>query len=178
VAAGSTPVRLGVVGLDTARAVVAEVYQMRLAGDTLFYRRSVFDVSHSDEDPQQAVPVLLAQSVGMGPDIIECSSYIHSSSWRHEPGRIVLTFICYSDDLEPEGADHIPLVEVDAENGKAEKGSPSDGVIEREVAAHALRHLAFLAGTDAHFPRQRFNVESLRILNRLTPSPAGRFAVE
>jgi hypothetical protein len=35
-----------------ALAVVAEVYQMRLDGDCLIFRRHEFDLSHEDEDPQ------------------------------------------------------------------------------------------------------------------------------
>ena len=96
------------------------------------------------------------------------------ASWRHESGRILLTFLAYSDQVDPPDAQEFPLIDIDVTNGKAEAGCPSDGVTERAVAAHAFRHLAFLARMDRDFPKALFSDDTLRTLDKIAPVPAGR----
>jgi hypothetical protein len=87
---------------------------------------------------------------------------VHSTSWRYDDGLLILTYLGYSDAL-PVG-DLPLLLPLDA---------PVTGAGVSVVAAHAVRHLAFLTRQDAVL-RARLAPEAISYLDRCDPELAGR----
>ena len=91
-----------------------------------------------DSHPQEAALAALAEA-RLEPVLL------HSTSWRHEAGRVVLT---YAAVVEPAvGAESRPVWRVPLARGSAL--TAPEAIDEDQVAAHALVHLAWLAGHDA-----------------------------
>ncbi|GGM71145.1 hypothetical protein ACFFX1_23550 [Dactylosporangium sucinum] len=71
---------------------------------------------------------------------------LHSTSWRFDAGRVVLTYVAVLDGVPD--ADAVPLVSRElAHSGDPRAPSPPH-VAADAVVAHALRHLAWLRDTD------------------------------
>jgi len=91
-----------------------------------------------DSHPQEAALTLLA-GAGLRPELL------HSTSWRHEGGRVVLTYLAVIDSMtlfeSARPVWRIPLARGTALTAPA-------AIDEDQVAAHALVHLAWLAGHD------------------------------
>ena len=91
-----------------------------------------------DSHPQEAAIAALADA-GLLPKLL------HSTSWRHEDGRVVLTYAAVVE--LPAGRESArPVWRVPLARGTA-LTAPS-AIEADQVAAHALVHLAWLAGHD------------------------------
>ena len=88
---------------------------------------------------------------------------VHSTSWRYEHGTLVLTYLAYSDELPFDGLPQVLPRETDA---------VGTGVA--SVVAHAVRHLAFLAGQEPEEYVRALTPETLAHLSRFEPDVAGR----
>jgi hypothetical protein len=101
---------------------------------------------------------------------------VHSTSWRHlDDGTIVLTYAVVPDPAP--GGTAIPVRSPEiACGGDPLRPSPPH-VRHEQVAAHAARHVALIAGTD---PQVRMVLERSpelrRALESLAPAPAGQLA--
>ena len=74
---------------------------------------------------------------------------VHSTSWRHEEGRIVLTYVAVVNvpaSLPPDSLVTMPVRRVDLARGGATSAPESIGV--EAVLEHALRHLSWLVRDD------------------------------
>ncbi len=72
---------------------------------------------------------------------------VHSTSWRHARGGVVLTFVAVVDATAVDG-----LQRVAVERAELARGGPSAAppqVPEAAVIEHGLRHLAWLASDDS-----------------------------
>jgi hypothetical protein len=104
------------------------------------------------------------------------SGLLHSTSWRFDDGQIVLTYVALPDP-DPE-APHRPVAPRVARGDDATSPSPDDAA-DAEVAAHACRHLAFLAETDDDVGTAlRRYPEISQLLRQYQPDLAGQFAAE
>jgi hypothetical protein len=75
---------------------------------------------------------------------------VHSTSWRHDEGRLVLTYLAVvtpPDRLEPEMLVPVEVGRTDLARGDATSPPREIGV--RQVIEHALRHLSWLVVDDA-----------------------------
>jgi hypothetical protein len=116
----------------TKPPIVVEVLLLSVPEEMLMYRR-VHRILPEHEEPD-AVAWRACRPRRDSPFIL------HSTSWRFDRGRVILTFAALPDP-RPGGRNHpIPL---HAARGRKRKTPTTD-----EVAAHACRHLAFLARTD------------------------------
>jgi hypothetical protein len=88
---------------------------------------------------------------------------VHSTSWRYEHGNLVLTYLAYSDELPFDG-----LPEVLPREARAV------GAGIASVAAHAIRHLAFLVRQEPETYARAISSETLAHLARIDPEVAGR----
>ena len=74
---------------------------------------------------------------------------VHSTSWRYEEGRVILTYIVVIEPPRqlPSGSlDAIPVYR--AEIARGEALSPPEAIGVTHILEHALRHLAWLVHTD------------------------------
>jgi hypothetical protein len=74
---------------------------------------------------------------------------VHSTSWRHEEGRVVLSYIAVVEPPSglPEGTlSRTPVARADLARGDATAPPPEIGVL--QVIEHALRHLSWLVQDD------------------------------
>jgi hypothetical protein len=74
---------------------------------------------------------------------------VHSTSWRHEDGRVVLTYVAVVDPPESLPRDalvEVPVTRTELARGDATRAPEVIGVA--AVIEHALRHLAWLVRDD------------------------------
>jgi len=74
---------------------------------------------------------------------------VHSTSWRHEEGRIILTYVAVvspPSSLPPDSLASLPVRRVELARGEAMSAPKSIGV--DAVLEHALRHLSWLVRDD------------------------------
>lgn len=91
-----------------------------------------------DSHPQEAALEALA-GAGLQPVLL------HSTSWRHEEGRVVLTYAAVVEASADAGAAQ-PVWRIPLARGTALTAPAA--IAADQVAAHALVHLAWLAGHD------------------------------
>jgi hypothetical protein len=115
--------------------VVVEVLVLQAQGGELRYR-SARQPLGSPPDPEAAAKAMCGSA--LPPDLL------HSTSWREEDDAIILTFVAVTAK-QVNGFAH--PVGAEAAAGAASEPEP-DLLTLDEVAAHACRHLAFLASTD------------------------------
>ncbi|MFJ6463782.1 hypothetical protein ACIQM0_22595 [Streptomyces sp. NPDC091387] len=101
---------------------------------------------------------------------------VHSTSWRAtEDGHIVLTYLIHPDPDPAQPAHALADPHAIAHGTRPAHPAPPALALEH-VAAHAVRHLAFLGRTDptvaAHLADRP---HTLRTLGTLPPLPAGQF---
>jgi len=153
--------------------VLVEVYLLRCApGGLLAYRREEGLLGAGEAPDAAATRVGTGRDGQPGPP----PAVLHSTSWRHlDDGTIVLTYAALPDPQPGRPAVAIRDRTVAASGDPAR---PSPPVVRHEqVAVHAARHLALIAGTD---PAVRLALERLpelgRALASLAPVPAGQLA--
>jgi hypothetical protein len=74
---------------------------------------------------------------------------VHSTSWRHEEGRIILTYVAAVEPpgkLPPDSLSIIPITRAQIVRGGAMAPPTAIGV--GAVLEHALRHISWLVGDD------------------------------
>jgi hypothetical protein len=97
---------------------------------------------------------------------------LHSTSWRHTTGGIVLTYVALPDpDL---AAPAEPVLDLPAARGP-DPLTPSPAIVRpADLAAHACRHLAFLRHTDAQVAGAAAGAAELwDLIDVFTPAVAG-----
>lgn len=99
---------------------------------------------------------------------------LHSTSWRYEAGRVVLTYVALPD--RPGAAPTAPVRTPIASSLDPLRPSPV-AVRPGEVAAHACRHLAFLAATDPVVAQVASDLPGFWVLiDAFSPAVAGALA--
>jgi class 3 adenylate cyclase/CRP-like cAMP-binding protein/tetratricopeptide (TPR) repeat protein len=100
----------------------------------------------SGEHPGESTAAALA-SAGLRAEAI------HSTSWRHDRGRLVLTYVAVLEDqgTMPEGFEERPVRRAELVRGSATDAPPAVGV--EAVIEHALRHLSWLRADDPSMGR-------------------------
>jgi hypothetical protein len=147
--------------------VLAEVLFARIAGRDLRFQVARFDVERSRRDPDTLVREFADARLGE-PDALRV---VHSTSWRYERDRIVLSYLVYSDRLAAPGRSRRARLDALPSPEEPARDAPDR---ERAVASHALRHLAFLVAQDPKEYRAKLNADTRRALRKLTPAAAGR----
>lgn len=117
---------------------VVETVLLSAGHGQLWFRVQRADRGGADPD---AVARRLA---GLGPS--DPAGLLHSTSWRFDAGRIVLTYVALPDPAPGPCLRPVPLLVKASSAGPL---APSPGSVSvDDVAAHACRHLAYLRHTD------------------------------
>ena len=100
---------------------------------------------------------------------------VHSTSWRYERGRILLTYAAYSDELEfRKGTfQSLPLKRLRTIQ-KTSRKPRSQAELQNKVVSHAMRHIAFLiqAGDQDDFT-SALTPETVKVFKRIWGTLAG-----
>jgi len=95
---------------------------------------------------------------------------VHSTSWRHEDGRVILTYVAViapPAELPPDSLVKVPIGRSELARGEAMSAPKSIGV--EAVIEHALRHLAWLVKDD---PAVMRSLDAWKdVLARYQPEP-------
>lgn len=147
--------------------VRAEVLFGRIDDSSFRFHVSRLDLTRRRGDPNVAVWLF---SVRRHPELAAPGpGVMHSTSWRHQAGQIVLTYLVFSDDLAFSGAvRRVRLAALPSPETKRKVPSAN------AVASHALRHLAFLIAEDPSAYSRRVTARSRRHLASLRPDVAGQ----
>jgi hypothetical protein len=142
---------------------VVEVVLLSAVDDELHFR-----VRRADQ--RDAAPDSVARSLAglTGPALL------HSTSWRYERRRIVLTYVALPD--RPGTAATAPVRSPIASSLDPLRPAPA-AVRPDEVAAHACRHLAFLSATDPVVRQVASELPELwELIDAFEPAVAGVLA--
>ena len=94
---------------------------------------------------------------------------VHSTSWRHQDGRLVLTYLAIlPGHSEPPGFEALRVERADLARGSA-KGAP-EGIRVAQVVEHGLRHLSWLSRDDPVI-RAELSPEWLEVVAGYQPEP-------
>jgi len=157
---------------------ILEIFYVRIQGARVRYQRKEVNLSRKGSDPNRIVLSLIQQKRRLPTQEVKEEEFIiHSTSWRYErPGKVLLTYVAYSDDLE-------------FENGKAKSMSlkqlrtitktgwkpRSAAELEKKVVSHAMRHISFLIKTDNQIDfESAMTPETMEVFRKLWVSLAGR----
>lgn len=125
---------------------ILEVFYMRIVGKNVRYQRKAADLSRRGGDPDAMIWSLIHEKRSTAlADAEEHDFIVHSTSWRYERGKIMLTYAAYSDELEFKGGmfKSVPLKRLRTVRKKSHKPR-SQTELHNKVVSHAIRHIAFL----------------------------------
>lgn len=140
--------------------VAVELVVARVLGDDLrFTIRTAICPRTGDPDATAR-----AELATLFPDLWLRQALVHSTSWRYEDERIVLTYLGYSDEYE---IGPLPL-RLPLDRAADIRRGPA------AVAAHAIRHLAFLVREGRDGYAKLLRRETIDALMRIAPDVSGR----
>ena len=117
--------------------VIVELVMARVSADEMRY--SISKIAHTKSgDPMETARSKLAARF---PEISLRRAIVHSTSWRYDDETIVLTFLAYSDEIPLDGLARSLALDEAEDLANDDEGQAS-------IAAHAIRHLAFLVATE------------------------------
>lgn len=155
-----------------------EIFYVRIIGDRVCYQRKQVNLSKRGGNPDRLIQSLIQEKhqVASG-KVREKEFLIHSTSWRYEkPGKVMLTYIAYSDELEFQKgtSNRFPLKKLKTITKKS--GKPrTRAALEKKVVSHGLRHIAFLIRTDNQLDyKSTLTPETRDIFEKLWVSLAGK----
>jgi hypothetical protein len=158
---------------------MVEVFYLRIIGNQVCYQRKQVDLSRKGGDPNVLIEAFMQQKLRTSAGEIQQEYVVHSTSWRYAPpGRIILTYIAYSDELSFSRGKVKNLTLKALRKINISSGRPrSHTGLERQVVAHAMRHISFLIKTDDQGKfKQAFTPRSRKIFKSLWSDLAGRMA--
>lgn len=154
-----------------------EVFYLRIMENTVSYQRKLVNLSKRGGDPDALIQSLIQNKLQTSVGKVQKEFAVHSTSWRYaSPGKIVLTYIAYSDELEfgRGTVKKLTLKELRKINVSTGQPRSKDG-LEKRVVAHAMRHVSFLIKTDyANEFKDAFTPATRKVLKSLWVSLAGR----
>ena len=145
-----------------------EILPVGLEGGKLFWLRPIHarslrvGISKSSEPSQVVLDVVGSYELH--------AQIVHSTSWRYEDGRIVLTYVVVVDPpalLPPDSLVQAPIERSDLARGAAT--APPESITVNAVLEHAVRHLAWLNREDPAIASEL--AEWSGVLDEYAPEP-------
>lgn len=143
--------------------IVVEVVSARVIGDEVRYL--ITKAAH----PKTGDPMATARAevASHFPQLWLRKAIVHSTSWRYDDETVLLTFLAYSDEMPAQDLPlTLPLASVD-DRANDEPGPAA-------IAAHAIRHLAFLIATEPREFVPKVREPALSQLRRIAPDVSRR----
>jgi hypothetical protein len=111
--------------------------------DAVCFHHCQTDITESHADPDAIMGAELAR---LGLVNGHSARYAHSTSWRYEDDRILLTYLVWVDPKVLRGfrTCRLSLVPEDAPRSTGPLAPRPDTLCEKDVLMHALRHLRYL----------------------------------
>ena len=145
--------------------VAVELIAARVVGDKVHFVMGRADCARLT-DPEAIARAELAR---LFPELWLRRVILHSTSWRFDDERIVLSYLAYSDDFV---AADLPLLFPIERTERLMDKSPA------AFAAHAIRHLAFLVREDPAKYEKRMRPDTMAALVKVAPELAGRLSLK
>jgi len=138
--------------------LVVEVVMARVTADEMRY--SIAKKAHTKTvDPMETAKAALTSWFS---DVSLRKAIVHSTSWRYDKKRIVLTFLAYSDEIPLHGLARSLALDEAEDLANDDEGQAS-------IAAHAIRHLAFLLATEPKEFVPRIRRPALARIRKVAP---------
>lgn len=145
--------------------------------DGICFHHRQTDISGSRTDPDI---LMRAELTRLGLVNGHSARYAHSTSWRYEEGRTLLTYLVWVDPGVLQGlqTSRLPLIPSDAPLSSGPLAPRPDMLCKKDVLMHALRHLRYLIveKKDAWAVETVGGRATFDLLYRLEPALAGRIA--
>jgi hypothetical protein len=146
--------------------------------DRVRYQRKQANLSKKGGDPDSMILSLIQEkNRDSGGEVEEQEFIVHSTSWRYEqPGKVMLTYVAYSDELEFEkGKSQSFLLKKLKTIAKKSEKPRTPVALEKKVVSHALRHIAFLIKTDPQIDfKSALSPETREVFEKIWVSLAGK----
>lgn len=156
---------------------ILEIFYVRILGKSVRYQRKQANLNGKGGNPDAMIRSLIQEKRHTESGNVEEKEFVvHSTSWRYQqPGKVLLTYIAYSDELEfPKGkTQNIPLKKLRTITKKSRKPR-SQTELEKKVVSHAMRHIAFLIQTgDQEDFKSALTPRTIKVFEKLWVSLAG-----
>jgi hypothetical protein len=163
------------------RMVVKLVLELFLCArqdkDAVCFHHCQTDITGSHRDPDT---IMRAELARLGLVNGHSPRYAHSTSWRYEDGRTLLTYLVWVDPGVLQGlqTSRLPLVPAEAPRSSGSLAPRPETLCKNDVLMHALRHLRYLIieKKDAWIAETVGGRATCDLLYRLEPALAGRIA--
>lgn len=156
-----------------------EVFYLRIIDDTVCYQRKHVHLDHKGGEPDALIHSLIQHKMDISAGEANEAFVVHSTSWRYTPpGKVMLTYIAYSDELEFSRGTVKKLTLKELGKINISTGQPrTKAGLEKQVVAHAMRHISFLVKTDyAGEFKNAFTPRTRKVFRSLSSALAGRVA--
>jgi hypothetical protein len=156
---------------------ILEIFYVRIVGQSIRYQRRMADLSKRGGNPDAMIRSMIREKreVDSG-KVREQEFIVHSTSWRYErSGKIMLTYVAYSDELEFEKGMFKSLSLKKLRTIKKASRKPrSQTELQNKVVSHAMRHIAFLiqAGDQDDF-KSALTPETVQVFETIWGNLAG-----
>ena len=157
---------------------ILEIFYLPVIGKSARYQRKEVNLNRKGSNPDLVIRSFIQEKRRNEAGVVKQKEFIvHSTSWRYEqPGKVLLTYVAYSDELEfKRGKLHtLSLQKLKTITKKSKKPS-SKAELEKEVVSHAMRHIAFLIQTGDHENfKSALKPETIKVFEKLWVSLAGK----
>jgi hypothetical protein len=143
--------------------------------DAVCFHHCQTDITGHQADPDA---IMRAELYRLGLVNGHSARYAHSTSWRYEDGRTLLTYLVWVDLAVLQGlsTSRLLLVPTDAPRSSGPLAPRPDALRKKDVLMHALRHLRYLIveRKDAWVAETVGGRATRDLLCRLEPALAGR----
>jgi hypothetical protein len=138
--------------------IIVEVVMARVGTDEMRY--AISKRAHPKSgDPMDTAKAVLTERFS---DVSLRKAIVHSTSWRYDDETIVLTFLAYSDEIPIDGLSRTLALDEAEDLANEDEGQAS-------IAAHAIRHLAFLVATEPKEFIPKIRKSALTRIRRVAP---------
>ena len=157
---------------------ILEIFYVQIVGDMVRYQRKQANLSQRGSNPDRVIQSFIREKHQDEAGKVKQQEFIvHSTSWRYvQPGKVILTYVAYSDELEfQKGKSHGLSLKRLRMITKTSRPPRSKRALEKQVVSHAMRHIAFLIQTDSQSDfKSALKPETHKVFEKLWVSLAGK----